>query len=132
MKERPGALTSFFRYNIIAVLATLVDFLIFILLYEIFDIWYVASTFMSAICGGVAAFILNRNWTFMGKDGKLSSQAIKYLLVWGSSILLNTAGLYLIVENTDMGGIVSKIIVSVIVGICFNFLMNKYFVFKLR
>lgn len=132
MNAKPNILTSFFRYNIVAVLATGVDFLVFILLFEIFDIWYVASTFISAICGGIAAFVLNRIWTFMGKNGKLGNQAIKYLIVWGSSILLNTLGLYLIVENSNLGSIISKIIVSVIVGICFNFLMNKYFVFKLR
>ena len=130
MESKPGTLTSFFRYNIVAVLATGVDFLLFILLFQLFDIWYVASTFISAICGGVTAFILNRNWAFMDKDGKISNQAIKYLMVWGGSILLNTFGLYLIVENSDIGGVVSKIIVSVIIGIGYNFLLNKYFVFK--
>ena len=130
MHQKPKTITTFFRYNVVAILATIIDFLIFILLSEIIGIWYVASTFISAICGGIAAFIFNRNWAFMGKAGKISYQALKYLTVWGGSILLNTLGLYLIVENTDLGGVVSKIIVSVIVGIGYNFLMNKYFVFK--
>ena len=130
MKGGPSALASFFRYNIVAVLATGIDFLVFILLFEIFDIWYVASTFISTICGGIAAFVLNRNWAFLGKSGKLGNQASRYLIVWMGSILLNTVGLYLIVESIDMGSVVSKIIVSVIVGIGYNFLMNKYFVFN--
>ena len=130
MYEKPKIITAFIRYNIVAVLATVVDFLVFILLSEVFEVWYVVATFISAISGGIAAFILNRNWAFMSRDGHLSQQAKKYFLVWGSSILLNTSGLYLLVENTNINEIISKIIVSVIVGLGFNFLMNKFFVFK--
>ena len=130
MQEKPKTIISFFRYYVVAVLATIIDFSAFILLSEIIDFWYVSSAFISAFFGGVAAFLLNRNWTFMGKDGKLSIQAIKYLIVWGGSILLNTIGIYLIVENTSIEEIVSKIIISITIGVCYNFLMNKYFVFK--
>jgi len=130
MYEKPKIITAFIRYNIVAVLATVVDFLVFILLSEVFEVWYVVATFISAISGGIAAFILNRNWAFMSRDGHLSQQAKKYFLVWGSSILLNTSGLFLLVENTNINEIISKIIVSVIVGLGFNFLMNKFFVFK--
>ena len=130
MYEKPKIITSFFRYNIVAILATVVDFLVFILLTEVFEVWYVVATFISAISGGIAAFILNRNWAFMSRDGHLSQQAKKYFFVWGSSILLNTSGLYLLVENTNIDAVISKIIVSVIVGLGFNFLMNKFFVFK--
>ncbi len=111
-------------------MATVVDFLVFILLTEVFEVWYVVTTFISAISGGIAAFILNRNWAFMGRDGHISQQAKRYFSVWGSSILLNTSGLYLLVESTNIDAIVSKIIVSVVVGLGFNFLMNRFFVFK--
>jgi len=90
---------KFFKYNIVALLATTLDFSLFIIFTDIFQIWYVASTFVSAIIGGVVAFFLERNWTFVSKDGKLSLQAIKYLIVWIISILLNTLGLYLIKSN---------------------------------
>ncbi len=130
MQEKPKILTSFFKYNIIAVLATGIDFIVFILLTETFDLWYVKSTVISAIIGGIAAFIMNRNWVFLSKGGQLSKQAIKYLIVWVSSIFLNAAGLFLIVESTNINEIISKIIVSILVGVGYNFLMYKFFVFK--
>jgi putative flippase GtrA len=130
MIEKPKILTSLFRYNIIAIAATATDFLIFIFLAKEMGVWYVASTFISAVTGGIVAFVLNRNWVFMSRDGRLTKQAAKYSIVWGSSILLNTLGLYLIVENTHLVEIVSKIIVSIVVGIGFNFLLNKFFVFN--
>ncbi len=130
MQEKPNTITSFLRYNVIAALATASDFSVFILLSKKLAVWYVAATFISAICGGAVSFVLNRNWAFMSRDGKLSKQAIKYFLVWNGSIFLNTAGLYLIVETTHLNEIISKIIVAIIVGVGFNFLMYKYFIFK--
>ena len=130
MDTKPNVIASFLRYNVVAVSATLIDFLVFVFLFEALHIWYVEATFIGAISGGILAYFLNRNWVFVSKEGRLSKQAIKFLLVWGSSILLNTLGLYLIVENTQINEVISKIIVAVVVGLGFNFLMNKFFVFK--
>ena len=123
-------LKQFFRYNVVALFATTLDFSLFIILSDIFQIWYVLSTFISAFIGGVVAFFLERNWTFVSKDGKISHQAIKYLIVWIISILLNTSGLYIIVECTNIEQVISKVIVSVTVGIGFNFLTHNLLVFK--
>jgi len=130
MQNKPRTITSFLRYNVIAILATATDFSIFIILSRKLAMWYVAATFISAVCGGVVSFVLNRNWAFMGKDGKLSKQAVRYFLVWNGSIFLNTMGLFLLVETTHINEIISKIIVAIIVGVGFNFLMYKYFIFK--
>ncbi|NOR87060.1 MAG: hypothetical protein GQ527_05575 [Bacteroidales bacterium] len=130
MGNNPNILASFFRYNMVAILATTVDFLAFILLNDIINLWYVASTFISAIIGGTVAFILNRNWVFKSKNGKPSFQVVKYIVVWGGSILLNTYGLYLIVENTNISEMLSKVLVSVFIGVSYNFLMSKFIIFK--
>jgi len=122
--------SSFYRYNLVALMATSVDFVVLIFLTEVMHFWYVLSAFLGAFSGGITGFILGRNWAFMRKDGKLSSQALKYLLVWGASILLNTIGLYLVVEFIGFQYIISKIIVALVIGIGFNFFMHKNFTFK--
>lgn len=129
MAEKPKILTSFLRYNVSAILATITDFLVFVILIKIFGIWYIVATIFSALSGGIIAFVLNRNWAFISKSGKISRQAIRYFIVWGGSILLNTVGLFILVESTNINEIISKIIISVAVGFGFNFLMYKYFVF---
>ncbi|MCF6242117.1 MAG: GtrA family protein [Bacteroidales bacterium] len=121
---------AFLRYNIVAIIATTTDFTFFVLLTSLLHVWYVAATFTSAVCGGIISFILNRNWAFMSKDGKLGKQAIKYIIVWNASIFLNTAGLILMVEIASVNEIISKIIVAISVGAGFNFLMYRYFIFK--
>jgi len=130
LQKKAKHLKRFLRYNVVALLATTLDFSLFIIFTDIFQIWYVTSTFISAIIGGVVAFFLERNWTFVSKDDKLSHQAILYLIVWGISILLNTLGLYLIVEYINIDQVISKVVISVAVGIGFNFLMHNFLVFK--
>jgi len=129
-QKKTKHLKQFFRYNVVALLATTLDFSLFIIFTDVFQIWYVLSTFISAVIGGVVAFFLERNWTFVSKDGKISHQAFKYLIVWVMSILLNTAGLYLIIEYINIDPVISKVIVSITVGISFNFLMHNFFIFK--
>jgi len=130
MKTVPGTKTSFFRYNVVAIIATSVDFFMFIFLTEVVLFWYLLSAVMGAISGGVTAFILERNWAFVKTDGKLSVQSTRYLLVWLTSIVLNITGLYIMVEFMRFQYVISKIVISLLVGIGFNFLTHKYFVFK--
>ncbi len=130
MNKKPNILISFLRYNVAAIIATAVDFVMLIALTEIFQLWYFLSAIIGAIAGGIVAFMFSRNWVFKKRDGKITTQALKYILVWGTSIFLNTYGLYLFVEYLDFHYIVSKVIVAIIVGIGFNFFMHKYFIFK--
>ncbi len=121
---------KFFKYNIISLLATGIDFAMFVLLTKIFDIWYVYANLISAFSGGMFAFFMNRNWVFHSLNPNIKVQIIKYFLVWGGSIFLNTTGLYLLIENTALPEITAKIIIAVVVGVFFNFLMNRYYVFN--
>ncbi len=130
MNKKQQSAITFLKYNIVAGIATAVDFAVLIFLTEIFHIWYMLSAVTGAVSGGVTSFVLERNWTFMKKDGKLSAQALKYAAVWVTSIMLNIAGLYLLTEYAKLQYIMSKAIVAVIVGIGFNFLMHKYYIFK--
>ena len=130
MKTKPNIIKLFLRYNVVAIIATGVDFCVFVLLNNVLNFWYVGATFTSAVIGGVTAFTLNRNWVFNSIDKKIKFQIAKYILVWGGSIFLNTYGLYLFVENTNISVIISKIIITVFVGISYNFLMSKFFIFK--
>ena len=130
MNKTPNTFITFFKYNVVAIIATAVDFVVLVSLTEVLHFWYLFSAFLGAFTGGITGFILERNWTFMKRDGKLSIQAIKYLLVWAISIFLNVTGIFLFVEYMGCQYIISKIIVAIIIGIGFNFLTHKYFVYK--
>jgi len=121
---------SFAKSQFSSVVATGVDFLVFIILKDLLGMYYVTASGISAFFGAVVSFTLGRNWAFRKKDGKLTHQAIKYALTSFMSILLNTVGIYLLTENLGTTPLVSKVIISILVGVFFNFLMYRYFVYK--
>ena len=121
---------EFIKYNIAALIATAADFTMLIFLTEVLKFWYVLSAFIGAVAGGIISFLIERNWTFRKKDGKFSRQAARYIFINICSIILNTLGLYLVVELSNIPYSYSKIIVAVAVGISFNFLTHKYYIFR--
>jgi len=121
---------TFIRAQIVSLTATSVDFLISILLHHVFAIYYVTATTIGSICGAVTSFSLGRNWAFLNKMGRIRKQAFRFLVISGFSIFANTTGVYFFKENFDISFLASRIIVAVLIGVFFNFFMNKYFVFR--
>jgi len=120
----------FLRSQLAAFLATASDFLTVILLTEVIGLWYVFSNVIGATVGTIVSFLLGRYWVFLSVDRKIHHQAFRYILVSIGSLILNTLGVYLVTEGLQINYIYSKVIVSVVVGIGFNFVLHKYFVFK--
>ncbi len=120
----------FSKAQITAQLATLCDFLVSILLYEVFGMWYVGATFIGAVSGGIVNCLLNYRFVF-GSDGqKKRYVAFKYLLVWTGSIVLNTLGTFIITELSGHHFIIAKAIVSVAVALLWNYQMQRFFVYR--
>jgi len=130
LTKKPRVIVSFFRAQITAMLATTVDFSVMIGLKELLDMWYLFAVIIGTLMGGLVGFLLGRNWAFISKDAKLVKQIRKYFFVMVGSFLLNVGGVVFLVESMHMQYIVSKVIVAIIVGIGFNFMLQRYFVFK--
>ena len=127
---RVPLITSFVRYNASAYTATFFDYGMFLFCLEILNIYYPIATFIGATTGASVAFLLGRNWTFKNKEELITKQSLRFLAVVSGSILLNTLGVYLVTEYIGINEKISKIIVAVIVGVSYNFPMQRYFVFK--
>lgn len=123
-------LITFFKAQCSAWIASAIDFGTTIILAHVFGLWYGYSTFIGALNGGIANCLINYRWVFHAFEMKKRNIAIRYLVVWGGSILLNTYGTYILTELSDQYFMFSKIIVSVIVAVFWNYQMQYRFVFN--
>ncbi len=122
-----GSLT---RAQVASVIATLLDNLVYFLANELLGLWYVAATALGAFCGAVCHFILSRTWVFRSKHRPWHDQAWRYVLVSSGSLLLNTAGVTFFTEVVGLHNHISKVVTGLLVGLFYNFLLHRYFVFK--
>lgn len=121
---------SFGRSQITSFTATLVDFGLLFSLVELLHVWYVAAVAVGALAGAITNFLLNRRWTFEATHDRAHQQVLRYAIVSGGSLVLNTAGTYFM---TDYGNIpygFSVAAVSLAVGFFFNFPLQRHFVFR--
>ena len=100
-----------------------------ILLREGAGLYYVIAVGAGALAGGITAFILNRRWVFRAFGDHPAKQAVRYMLVSGGSVVLNTAGTWFLTEVFTGQYLISKIIVSVLIGFTYSYYFSKRFVF---
>jgi len=121
---------TFLKAQASSLISSAADFLLTILLKEVFMVWYLAASIAGTIFGGITNFLLGRNWVFSSKEKKVEGQAFRYLLVWLGSLGLNAGGTYVFTSIVGIKYWISKIMISLIVGIGYNYVLQKFFVFK--
>jgi putative flippase GtrA len=129
-REKPSFIQSFSLSQASSAVATGSDFGLLFLLTEHFHVWYVIATACGAFTGALVNFLLNRYWTFKAAHDEIHHQALRYALVSGGSLLLNTGGVWLLTESTHLHYSISVILVSTLVGFFFNYPLQRHFVFK--
>lgn len=126
----PGFWQSFGRAQVSSIAATIVDFGTLFASVEILHVWYVLGVALGASLGAVTNFLLGRHWSFKATQDEVAGQAARYALVSGGSLLLNTVGVYAITEGFGLKYGFSKVLTSLLVGVFFNFPLQRRYVFK--
>jgi putative flippase GtrA len=85
---------------------------------------------IGTITGGVVNFTLGRNWVFKSGLQPIPIQAFRYIIVWIGNLILNVSGLAFMVNYMQANYIVSKVFISLLVGIFYNYLLQGKYVFK--
>jgi len=81
--------------------------------------------------GGILNFIISRHWVFKVKNIAFSKQGKRYFITWLGNLILNSAGLYLLIKLFNVQYIIAKIIISCTVAITYNYPVQKRYVFKI-
>jgi len=122
----------FLKAQLSSLMATAIDFLVMICLVEVFKLHYTLGVIVGAMAGALTNFLVNRYWSFEVADKPVKQQSFKYLLVWTGSVLLNVSGVHFLTRIFKINYIISKIAVSIIVGLSFNYVLQKKYVFSTK
>lgn len=105
------------------------DFLVTIFCTELGLSWYLISNIFGNCAGGSIQFALSRRWIFKKTRSGIHLQLIKYLLFFLGNILLSATGIYVFTQFLHIHYIISKLLCSVLLGLTYNYFVQKYFVF---
>lgn len=121
---------TFTKAQIASILATGVDFGITSVLFHFTGVSIVACGATGTLCGGVTHFMVSRTWVFNAQEREWAAQVNRYVVVWIGNFLLNVAGLWLFAHFIGIKDMFAKVITAVMVAVCYNYPLQKRFVFK--
>lgn len=111
----------------------IVDYLIMIACTEFLHIHYTISIAIGGVIGAIVNFSINRYWTFNANQSNqlpVGNQLVKFVCVVAGSILLKSSGTYLFTNMLSLDYKITRIMVDILVSLCFNYTLQKYWVFK--
>jgi putative flippase GtrA len=118
------------RHQTGAFVASMIDFLAMISWVELRLGSSVSGAAVGAASGALTNFILARRWIFQARNRSAGGQALRYALVSVGSLGLNSLGQYLALRLIGLPYVLCRVIVALLVGVCWNFPLHRRFVFS--
>lgn len=131
--EKKNAVLVFAKAQVSAFSGGIVDYLVMIACTELLHIHYTISIAIGGIIGAIVNFSINRYWTFdanQASKNPVGNQLIKFIFVVAGSITLKSSGTYLFTNSLHIDYKISRIAVDIIVSLSFNYVLQKYWVFR--
>lgn len=125
---RAPVIAQFVKFGLVGVSNTLITLLVYTLLLNVLGVWYVAASALGFAVGAINGFLWNRAWTFKGHVGD-SLTPVRWFVVQGCGLLVNSALIYLFVDGAGMGKLVGQGVTIVIVTVL-TFLANRSWTFR--
>ena len=117
---------NFIKFIIIWIISTLLNYLVFFIIYKLWILYIVASSiwYMSWL---ILWYFLNKNYNFYLKE--YHNTFIKYILIYSINLIISLIILSLLVEIYFINVYLSNFLILIYSTIA-NYLWIKYFVFK--
>jgi putative flippase GtrA len=122
-------MNTFIKAQSASFFASAFDLLCTMICVQFLGVWYLSGSIFGTIAGGCLNFILGHNWVFKPGSRNIRSQFIRYLLVWTGNLLLIAGGVSILTHLAGFNYIYAKILVSLSIGLIYNYIMHKRYVF---
>ena len=146
VKKKGRGIFLFLKASVSSQIASWVDMGLSNVLFSVVNLTMYDGFFAKAIgaaTGGVINCCINYKWTFRPEGCSKRTVAVKYAMVWIGSLLLNSFGTAFVTGfvseipvltewgiSKDTVFFVAQLAVSLVVSICWNFMLQRYFVFN--
>ncbi|MDL2258313.1 GtrA family protein [Eubacteriales bacterium OttesenSCG-928-K08] len=129
MKKHWGTIKQFLQFNIVGIVNTGVDFLVYTLLTGLLHAAYLPAKVVSYTCGVINSYILNSRWTFKKERKRSGREAGLFLLINLVSLCVSLSVMYLCRNVFEIESDFLCNIIATPVSMAVNFLGNKFIVF---
>jgi putative flippase GtrA len=119
----------FLRSALTSLFTTALDFGTLVGLTELAGLNYVLATWLGTVVGSLANFAVNKGWAFSARDLPTGGAFGRFLMVQAGASGLHTLGVWLITRFGRLPYPASKAIVAASVYLCWNYPLNRWFVF---
>jgi len=118
------------RYVYAGGIAFVLDFLVLMVLYKVFDVYYLTATAIGLIVGLFTTYLLSIKWVFNNRAvSNRTSELGIFLLIGSIGFLINEYVIWISVETLLLNVPVSKVIATAVVFI-WNFTARKVILFR--
>ena len=121
-------LRKFAKFAVTGAINTAIDFGIYTLCLEIFKLDIKIAQPVGQCAAIANSYFMNKNWTFQKRDNYNIAEILKFLLVNGGSVAINTLGVYILHDILGVNEYLCKVPIAV-VTVIINYFGNKLFVF---
>lgn len=133
----------FLRSVVTSQISAYTDFIVSFIFYALISLSAGISAMIGATAGGIVNCLINYKFTFRMRESSYLAIGIKFFLVWLGSLLLNTFGTQYLTNVLDGSSLldsvnmvdnirftIARILTSIVVSVFWNFLLQRYFVFR--
>ncbi|MDQ0202252.1 GtrA family protein [Neobacillus ginsengisoli] len=117
---------QFIKFCIVGATNTAISFVVYALLLKLNMNYLIAST-LSYLAGLLNGYIFSSSFVFKDKPNLI--QGLKFLGVYLSSMLINLALLYILVDYFKFSELLGQFIVTCF-NVIYNYSLNKFWTFK--
>ncbi len=129
IKKYKKLIKQIFKFGIVGGLAFIIDYGIFTLLTQIFNIHYLVSSIISFSVSVIFNYIMSIKWVFDVNKKQDTKDFIVFIVLSVIGLGLNSLIMYISVDIISIHEMISKIVATFIVMI-YNFITRKIFIEK--
>lgn len=122
--------TQFLRFGVVGGLVSGAHFVLVFFLTDIVGVWYLYSTIISYILATIGNFYLQKFYVMRHVEkNETHIQFVKYVLLALLCLLINTVGMYVLVELLDMVYLFAQVLVIGFLAV-FTFIVSRTYIFR--